>query len=316
MLIPSRRLFMLGASAASVAASMPAFAQTPAPGAAKPRMRLILLGTRGGPGISPRRHAPAQVIVIDDVPYLVDCGNGTAYQYVAAGLRLNQLRYIFVTHHHSDHVADYGNMMLLAWAAGLKTPIDSYGPPPLEKMTRLYFEMNAVDIDTRIDDEGRPDLRKLVHAHEITGDGGPVMQDERVKVTSARVPHPEIKDAFAYRFDGPDRSIVISGDTAPSYAVVALAKGADVLVHEVLHGERVRNTPPPTSNAATILKHVLAAHTSNEVVGEIAAKAGVKKLVLSHFVPDDPSITDEMWLAPIRKQFSGEIVLGKDLMEI
>ncbi len=280
------------------------------------RTRLILLGTRGGPRPSGERYAPSQVILVDDVPYVVDCGNGIAWRFTAAKLRLDRLRYVFVTHHHSDHNADYGNLVLLAWAGGLKTRVDTYGPPPLQKMTRLFFEMNAYDIDTRIEDEGRPPLVPLVHPHEITH-GGLVMQDERVKVTAALVNHPPVVPAFAYRFDGPDRSIVISGDTTPSDSLVQLAKGAHVLVHEVMYLPGLDALLRANTNASTLREHLLASHTTTEQVGEIAAKAGVKTLVLSHLVPGDGvGITDEQWTEAPRKHFGGEIIVGRDLMEI
>ena len=114
------------------------------------------------------------MILVNDVPYVVDCGDGVARQLVIAGVPLPALRHIFITHHHSDHNADYGNLIWLAWASGLRTPLDTWGPPPLEKMTRLFFEMNASDIDTRIADEGRVPLVPLVHAHELrAGRSGP-----------------------------------------------------------------------------------------------------------------------------------------------
>src|SRR3981189_2884523 len=106
------------------------------------RTRLILLGTGGGP--RPRKtNAPsAQVIVANGTAYVIDCGNGVARQLAFAGVPLAELRHVFITHHHSDHDADYGNLIWLAWAAGLKTRVDTWGPPPLQKMARLVFEMN------------------------------------------------------------------------------------------------------------------------------------------------------------------------------
>ena len=129
--------------------------------------------------------------------------------------------------------------MWLAWTAGLNTRVDTWGPPPLEQMTRLFFEMNAYDITTRIANEGRPPLVPLVHPHEIR-EGGRVMADDHVTVTATLVDHPPVVPAFAYRFDAPDRSIVISGDTSRSDAVVKLAQGADVLVHSAMY-------PPPST---------------------------------------------------------------------
>jgi ribonuclease BN (tRNA processing enzyme) len=280
------------------------------------KTRLILLGTGGGPRPKKENVATAQVIIVDDTLYVVDCGDGVARQLVLAGASLDKLRNVFITHHHSDHNADYGNLLLLSWASGLRTRVDTYGPPPLEKMTRLFFEMNAYDIDIRIADEGRVPLVPLIHAHELT-EPGVVMQDERVKVTCALVDHPLVSPAFAYRFDTADRSIVISGDTRRSRNLVKLARGADVLVHEAIYLPAVDRLVARVPNAATLKKHLLQSHTSPEDCGRVATEAGVKKLVLSHFVPpDDPLVTEQMWLDAARQHFKGEIVVGRDLMEI
>lgn len=280
------------------------------------KTKLILLGTGGGPRPRKTSSAPAQVIVANDTAYVVDCGNGVARQLVFAGVPLTTLRHIFITHNHSDHNADYGNLILLAWTAGLRTQVDTWGPPPLEKMTRLFFEMNEYDINIRIADEGRVPIVPLVHAHELS-EGGLVMQDENVRVTAALVHHPLVEPAFAYRFDSDDRSIVISGDTAPSDNLIKLACGADVLVHEAMYLPAVDRLVARVTNAATLKKHLLASHTPAEDAGRIAKEAGVKMLVLSHFVPsDDPAITDQMWIDAARVHFRGPIIVGKDLMEI
>jgi ribonuclease BN (tRNA processing enzyme) len=256
------------------------------------------------------------VIVAGNSAYVVDCGDGVARQLAIAGVPLPSLRHVFVTHQHSDHTADYGNLILLAWTAGLRTRVDTWGPPPLEKMTRLFFEMNASDIRTRMADEGRVALMPLVHVHELRR-GGLVMQDEHVKVTAALVRHPPVVPAFGYRFDTHDRSIVISGDTAPADSLVALARGADVLVHDALYPPAVDRLVAGVANAASLKASILSHHTSADDAGRIAQAAGVKTLVLSHFVPaDDPSVTDAMWANAARKHFTGTVVVGKDLMEI
>jgi len=280
------------------------------------KTRLILLGTGGGPRPRKASSASAQVIVANDTAYVVDCGNGVARQLIFAGVALPKLRHIFITHHHSDHNADYGNLIWLAWAAGLRTRVDTWGPPPLEKMTRLFFEMNAYDIDTRIADEGRVPLAPLVHVHELS-EGGPVMQDENVKVTTALVHHPPVVPSLGYRFDAPDRSIVISGDTAPSDNLIRLAQGADVLVHEVLYAPALDRLVARVPNAATLKQSIMSHHTTAEDAGRVAQAAGVKMLVLSHLVPaDDPAITEQMWIDAARAHYKGPIVVGKDLLEI
>jgi ribonuclease BN (tRNA processing enzyme) len=307
----TRRDLLLGTLGIATSAVVP-IAKTAQP----PHTRLILLGTGGGPRPRATVAASSQVILAGGRAYVVDCGDGVARQLAAAKVALNTLRHVFITHHHSDHNADYGNLLLLAWAAGLKTEVDTWGPPPLEEMTRLFFRMNAYDIDTRIADEGRPALVPLVRAHERT-DGGLVLHDDVVKVTAAIVSHPPVTPAFAYRFDTADRSIVISGDTARSDSLIRLAQGADVLVHEALYTPAVDRLVARASNATTLKRHLLESHTAVEDCGRVATAAGVKMLVLSHLVPaDDPEVTDQMWLDAARAHFRGTVILGKDLLEI
>jgi ribonuclease BN (tRNA processing enzyme) len=311
-----RRAFLASVGGLASVALTGGAAQTPGPKTPGPKTRLILLGTGGGPRPRTANAASAQVIVIDGDAYVIDCGDGVARQLVSAGVPLATIRHVFITHQHSDHTADYGNLLWLGWTAGLRTRVDTWGPPPLAKMTRLFFEMNAADIETRIADEGRLPLAPLVHVHELTA-AGPVFQDAHVKVSAALVRHPPVVPSFGYRFDAADRSIVISGDTAPSDALIALARGADVLVHDALFPAGVDRLVAKVANAATLKQSILSHHTSAEDAGRVAQAAGVKTLVLSHFVPpDDPAITDQMWIDAARTHFRGAIVVGKDLLEI
>ena len=278
--------------------------------------RLILLGTGGGPRPRKTNSASAQVIVRHDRAYVIDCGDGVARQLVLADVALPTLRHIFITHHHSDHNADYGTLLQLAWAAGLATRVDTWGPPPLEAITKSFFEMSATDINARIADEGRVPLAPLVHAHELKN-GGEVMRDEHVTVTAAVVKHPPMVPSFGYRFDARDRSIVISGDTAPSENLIALARGAEVLVHSAAYMPAVDRLIARVPNATNLKRTIIAGQTSVEDAGRVAQAAGVKTLVLSHLIPpDDDSVTDEMWIDAARTTFRGAIVVARDLMEI
>jgi ribonuclease BN (tRNA processing enzyme) len=280
------------------------------------RTRLILLGTKGGPSLSKDRKNPSTLLLINGTPYLVDCGYGASRQLLAAGVPAGKLRYIFITHHHSDHNLEYGALLNNAWATGSPMRVDAYGPPGLQKMTQDFFEYMKFDIETRIEDEGRPDLRKLVVAHDFAAPGV-VLQNDDVRVSSCLVRHPPIKQAYAYRFDAKDRSVVVSGDTTYAPELAAFAKGADVLVHEVMYLPGVESLLKRVPTASRLRAHLLASHTIPEDVGKVAAAAGVKTLVLSHFVPgDDPSITDEQWAEGVRRFFKGRIIVGKDLMEI
>lgn len=308
---PHRRALIAGALGVCASALWPRRLS-----ARKPKTRLILLGTGGGPRPKKDVSASAQVIVAGGAAYVVDCGDGVARQLVSAGVPLGTLRHVFLTHHHSDHNADFGNLLLLSWAAGLKSRVDAWGPPPLVQMTKLFLDMSAFDINTRIADEGRVPLAPLVHPHELTS-GGVVLQDEAVTVTAALVNHPPIEKAFAYRFDTAERSIVISGDTAMSKNLIALAQGADVLVHEALWIPALDRLVAMVPNATTLKQHIIDSHTSAEDCGRVAAAAGVKTLVLSHLVPpDDPALSDQMWIDAAKKHFRGTVIVGKDLMEI
>lgn len=309
----NRRDFLLKASVLAGAALLPKVAAgQPAP----PTMRLILLGTAGGPRPRKARSGPAQVILVNDRAYVIDCGDGVARQLTLANVPLATVRHVFLTHHHSDHNADYGNLLLFAWVAGLTTRVDTWGPPPLKSITEAFWTMSEFDIKTRTADEGRVPLVPLVQVHELTA-GGVVLEDEYVRVTAARVPHPPIEIAFAYRFDSAARSIVVSGDTAYSESLIELARGADVLVHEVMDPLAVDRLVASLPNAAQLAQSIRAHHTSAEDVGRVAQAAGVKTLVLSHFVPaEDPALTDDDWIGAVRKHFAGTVIAGKDLLEI
>src|SRR5881227_3369815 len=310
----NRRQFLI---TASTAASYSLLSRTVS-AQEKKRTRIILLGTKGGPTLATRtsRSNPSTLIVVNDVPYLIDCGYGVSRQLISAGIALNRLRYIFITHHHSDHNLEYGPLLYNAWVTSQPIKIDVYGPTGLAKMTHDFFEYQKFDIDTRIADEGVSDPRRLVTVHEFEA-AGTTMENADVKITSCRVRHPPITQSYAYRFDAKDRSIVISGDTAYAPELAGFAKGADVLVHEVMYLPAIEKLIKQNPNATRLREHLLAAHTSTEDVGRIAAQAGVKTLVLTRFVPgDDPSITDEQWSEGVRKNFRGRIIVGKDLMEI
>jgi ribonuclease BN (tRNA processing enzyme) len=281
----------------------------------KPRTRIVFLGTKGGPRVGLGPSNPANLVMVNGTPFVVDCGMGVSHQLVAAGVPLESIKYIFISHHHSDHNLEYGNLAYNAWATGLSTPIHSFGPKGLEAMTQTYWELNRFDIETRIEDEGRPDLRKLLIAKDITEDGV-VLETADVKVTAFRTPHPPITDNFAYKFETPEGVIVFSSDTNYNPKLAEFAKGADVLVHEALYVPWVDKLVTRVKNGATLKKHLLESHTAAEDVGRIADAANVKLLVMSHLVPGDLDVTDEQWLTEAKKTFKGRIMVARDLMEL
>src|SRR5215471_1191386 len=305
----NRREFLLGASSFAFSSTLARALRNQG----KSGTRLILLGTKGGPRVSNagRRNA-STLLLINETPYVVDCGYGVSAQLLAAGVALDKVRYIFITHHHSDHNLEYGALVYNVWSTDLPIRIDAYGPPGLERMTRAFFEYSKFDIDTRIVDEGRPDPRQFVFAHDFDRPGV-VLQNDDVKVSAGLVLHPPIKQAYAYRFDAKDRSVVISGDTTYAPELAEFARGADVLVHEVMYLPAVETYLKRAPTATRLREHLLASHSTPEDAGKVAARAGVKTLVLSHFVPgDDPSITDDQWAEGARKYFRGRVIVGKD----
>ena len=309
-MIDRRHVLKLALTGAAALASPAVLAQRD-----KPRTRIVFLGTKGGPRVGLGPSNPANLVMVNGTPFVVDCGMGVSHHLVAAGVPLESIKYIFISHHHSDHNLEYGNLAYNAWATGLSTPIHSFGPKGLEAMTQTYWELNRFDIETRIEDEGRPDLRKLLIAKDIAEDGV-VLETADVKVTAFRTPHPPITDNFAYKFETPDGVIVFSSDTNYNPKLAEFAKGADVLVHEALYVPWVDKLVTRVKNGATLKKHLLESHTAAEDVGRIADAANVKLLVMSHLVPGDLDVTDEQWLTEAKKTFKGRIMVARDLMEL
>jgi ribonuclease BN (tRNA processing enzyme) len=276
--------------------------------------RLVLLGTKGGPRIASYIPSPsANLVIYRNVPYVVDAGYGATFKLVESGFPLPQLRYIFITHNHSDHNLDLGPLVYNAWAAGLKTPVDIYGPEGVRDVVDGFWAANHFDIETRVADEGRPDLRKLISSHVYHD--GIVLQTGDVRISALRNKHPPIVESYALKFELGRKTIVFSGDTSYFPPLAAFARGADFLVHEVLYGPAIDKALEP--NATRLMQHLHASHTRAEDVGRIAQAAQVKNLVLNHFVPgDDRSITAAMWKAAVRKTFNGNIIVGRDLLEI
>jgi ribonuclease BN (tRNA processing enzyme) len=311
-MIDRRDVLKAAAWGGAMLATPTAFAQT----LAKPRTKIVFLGTKGGPRVGVGVSNPANLVMVNDTPFVIDCGMGVSRQLVGAGVPIASVKYIFITHHHSDHNLEYGNLVYNAWVAALSTPVHSFGPKGIEQMTQTYWELNKFDVETRVEDEGRADPRRLLIAKDVLDDGV-VLKTNDVTVTAFRTPHPPIIDNFAYKFETPDGVIVFSGDTAYNPKLAQFAKGADVLVHECLYVPGVDRLLLKSPFAATLKKHLMDSHTTTEDVGRIAGAAGVKMLVLSHFVPgDDPLVTDDNWIEDVKKNFTGKIVVSKDLMQL
>ncbi len=286
-------------------ASCASTAPQPSPGGTL----VVMLGT-GTPNAEPDRSGAAVAVVAGGRPYIVDCGPGVVRQVTAAqesgvdALQVEILSRLFVTHLHSDHTAGLADFILTPWVLGRDEPLEAWGPPGLAAMTEHVLAAYVEDIDLRMhgrQPQNSPGIQ--VNVHEI--EPGTIYEDENVVVTAFPVQHGEWEHAFAYRFETGDRSIVISGDTMPTDAVVEACDGCDVLVHEVYAKSGFDRRAPEWQ------AYHKAAHTSGVELGKLAARAKPKLLVLYHQLLW--GATPEEVLAEVRQHFDGEVVYADDL---
>jgi ribonuclease BN (tRNA processing enzyme) len=274
--------------------------------------RLVILGSKGGPALRPGGPWPSSSLLeIGGRTVVVDCGLGVTRGVVDAGISLKALDLIFITHLHSDHVLELGPLIHTAWTAGLATPIGVFGPPGTDHYWRRFCQAMEFDIEIRIVDEGRPDIRELVSIVEF-GERQ-VLKQSGLTVSALRVEHPPVTDCFALRFEHGGKSVVFSADTAFYPPLADFAKGADILVHEAMLEEGIERLVAKTGNGARLKEHLLASHSLAEEAGSIASDAGVKRLVLNHLIPaDDPGIGEADWIAAVRKTWAGDLTIARD----
>ncbi|HWK67547.1 MAG TPA: MBL fold metallo-hydrolase [Rhizobiaceae bacterium] len=274
--------------------------------------RLVLLGTKGGPALRPGGPWPtSSLLEMGGRTIVVDCGLGVTRALTDAGVALKDLDLILVTHMHSDHVLELGPLLHTAWTAGLETPVNVFGPAGTGHYWRQFLQSMDFDIEIRIGDEGRPDLRDLVSVEEFSE--GPVFHKEKLTISALRVDHPPVTECYALRFDAGETAVVFSADTAYFPSLSNFAKGADLLVHEAMLEEGVDRLVDRTGNGARLKEHLLASHTFAADAGRIAAEAGVRHLVLHHLIPaDDPEIGDEQWVHAVRTTWAGRLTIGRD----
>lgn len=281
-------------------------------GASTVTSRLVILGSAGGPTPKLNRNAAAHALVLGEHTSVIDCGNGVGGQLVRAGIPLASIRRIWITHHHIDHVADFGLLIHQSWAL-LTQPVEVIGPPPIARMMELYLELFAQDIRYRMADEGRPDLRELIRVREIA-EAGEIVDDEQMRVRCVLVDHPPVEKVFAYRFDTPSGSVVFSADTVPTRSLGALARGADILVHESLYLDDAEKYLP-AARVLPIVNRMLRVHSQPEGAGRIAREAGVRMLILSPVGAFGP-IDEKRLKRRAAAHFDGKILIGRDLLEI
>lgn len=272
--------------------------------------RVVLLGT-GTPIPDPERSGPSTAIVVRGVAYLVDAGSGVVRRSVAASLRdsiaalkVSNLRYVFLTHLHSDHTLGLPDVILTPAVMHRKVPLIVYGPPGTRTMVTKLLDAYREDIDLRVHGLEHGDSAAYrVIVHEVKP--GVVFRDSNVVVSAFRVPHGSWRHAFGYRFDAGGRSIVVSGDTGPSDAIVDACRGCDVLVHEVYSKKGYNRLD------ADDRRYHSSFHTSAIELGNLASRAKPKLLLLTHilFFGEDASEV----LAEVESRYAGKTVVGADL---
>jgi ribonuclease BN (tRNA processing enzyme) len=299
----------------------------------RPGTWLVILGTHGGPGIDPAHAQTASALVVDGRPYLIDCGYGALRALVAANVAYREISTLFFTHLHDDHTGDLAALLSFQWTNGKSSATDAYGPYGTARLVDAAVSLIRVNAEIRTVDEGRSvEPGKLFHGHDTpaAAEAVSVFKDDRLSVTAvenahfpprstARMPH----RSLALRLETKTRSVVCCGDTAYSPNIVRLARGADLLLCEVADAgilEQMRErakAAEAAGNAESIFRHVAETHSSATDVGRMAAEAGVKTVVLNHLVPG-PQATIAYpvtsFIDGVRQRFTGEVIVGQDLM--
>jgi ribonuclease BN (tRNA processing enzyme) len=300
----------------------------------KPGTWLVLLGTRAGPGIDLTRSQTGSAVVVDGRPYLVDCGYGTLRQLVASNVGYLQISTLFFTHLHDDHTGDVPALFSFQWTNGKTTATDAYGPYGTTRLVAASVAVIHSNVEIRSADEGRTvDVDAQFHGHDVSATDTPVQifADDRVTVTAIENTHfpPRSKAgmphrSLALRVITKDRSIVFAGDTAYSANVAKLAHGADVFVCEIADASMLAQMEERSKAAAAagnpnnIFRHVAETHSSPADVARMASEAGVKMVVLNHQLAG-PSVGNlaypvTAFIQGVRQGYSGEVIVGQDLM--
>ena len=278
--------------------------------------QIVMLGT-GNPRPEPDRSGPATAIVVNDTPYLIDFGPGVVRRATAAfekgiagfGYGGINIKTVFLTHLHSDHTAGYPDLIFTPWVMGRRTPLEVYGPNGIKAMTEHVLKAWQVDIDGRtngLNQHNRTGCK--VDAREITP--GVVYRDSDLTVTAFPARHEEMADSFSYRFETSDRTIVISGDTAPTQALIDHSRDCDVLIHEAYSMMASRNVARPS------LEFRRRHHTSSAELAEIANKIKPGLLITYHrsnVGEEGASSGGDVLIEEIRSGYEGRVVAANDL---
>ena len=270
-------------------------------------LTVVLLGTGAGPPPNPRRSGPSTLIIANSEYLLFDCGRGVSVQLARLQITPGLIRKVFITHLHSDHVIGLPDLYLTGWISANATPFRVWGPTGTRRMMAHIQKAFAYDIHVRrdVDEKLNKEAIELLTADIQPG----VVYNKRgVKVTAFLVDHAPIEPAFGYRIDYAGHSVVLSGDTRFSENLIKHAQNVDVLIHEAVNPQAIR-AHRPQSQPPDRLEKIIAHHTSAEQAGMVFARSKPRLAVFSH-------INDDDLITPARKNYSGPLETGEDLMTI
>ena len=283
----------------------------------------VLLCGSGSPLPDVRRASACTIIAAGKDLYVVDSGLGSTKNLLLWHVPLAQVKGVFITHFHSDHIAELGELRLQTWGAGRRTPLKVYGPPGVEDVVAGFNRAYSHDADYRTKHHGeaflpREDVDMVSVIVPMTGATAPVFDANGLNVTAIRVNHGPVKPAYGYRFDYAGRSISISGDTAYYPPFAEAAHGSDVVVHEAQNNDLVAIlgsvfTAAGRPRPAKIMHDIPDYHTTPVEAARIANQAQAKLLLFTHTIPPLPNwIAERAFLAGVSDARHGDWMLGHD----
>ncbi len=271
-------------------------------------MRVTLLGT-GSPIPDPRRAGPSTLVQADGLTVLVDCGRAVTMRLAAAGVLPPMLSAVFLTHLHSDHITDLGDVVTTRWVMSPgPNPLRVYGPVGTAEVLAATLASLAPDIRYRLDHHADLNEGPAVEAIEVGAGDEFEVAGATVKVGATD--HRPVEPTVAFRVEADGTSVVLGGDGVPCAGLDELCAGAGAYVQTVIRDDLVRLVP------AARLQDILDYHSTVEQAAQTAAKAGVGTLVLTHYVPALMPGQEDAWRALAAAHFSGPIVLGDDLTAV
>ena len=274
-------------------------------------LTVVLLGT-GNPRPSLERFGPSILVSAGDDRLLFDCGRGATQRLFQRGVAMKDVRTLFLTHLHSDHTVGLADLWLTGWIFGRTEPLSVRGPMGTRDLASNLAKAYAFDVHMRRDvDEKLPPRGAALEGRDISE--GIAFEKGDLRVTAFLVDHGPVRPAFGYRVDFGPRSVVLSGDTRPSANLVKFARGADVLIHEVIAPDVEKKRAAANLTPGQV-RRILEHHTTPEEAGKIFAAVHPKLAVYSHIVPS--MATAEDLVPATRKTYKGPLEVGEDGMTI